>query len=150
MAKQAIDALYANDIFLLENDVNERAITHKLAEYLQDAFENWHVDLEYNKYYHDSKVLQENIRPHPDRTAGADDSDSDTVYPDIIVHGRGTGFNLLVMEVRKSTSTRPKDFDMEKLRQYKNELHCKHAFLLVLRCGEGVHKDDEKYQMCWI
>lgn len=149
LVKQAIDALYANDIFLLENDAHERTITHKLAEYLQDAFENWYVDLEYDKYYQESSRLQEHL-PRHGKMAGASHAESEIVYPDIIVHGRGTGFSLLVAEVCKSTSARPRDYDMEKLRQYKNELHCKHAFLLVLCCGDGLRKGDERYQMCWV
>jgi hypothetical protein len=34
----AINLLFKNDSFLLKESVNERSITHKLAEYLQQQF----------------------------------------------------------------------------------------------------------------
>ena len=38
------------EAFLLENDINERAITHKLGEYLSGIFlPKYSVDCEYNK-----------------------------------------------------------------------------------------------------
>jgi hypothetical protein len=36
--KKAEEKLRKADRFLLENDVNERSITHKLAQYLQKPF----------------------------------------------------------------------------------------------------------------
>jgi hypothetical protein len=151
LVKQAIDMLFTNDIFLLENDVNERTITHKLAEYIQGAFENWHVDCEYNKNYQNSELLQKNLLlPRNSKKVDIDDLEAKTVYPDIIVHGRGTDSNLLVMEVKKSTSTQSIDFDTLKLHQYKKELHYKYALFLILCCGEDLSKKVEKYQIQWI
>jgi hypothetical protein len=151
LVKQAIDMLFTNDIFLLENDVNERTITHKLAEYLQDAFANWHVDCEYNRYCQNSELLKKTlILPRHSKKVNVDDLEAKTVYPDIIVHGRGTEFNLLVIEVKKSTSTQSIDFDMLKLHQYKKELHYKYALFLTLGCGEDLSKKVEKYQVQWI
>jgi len=45
----AIDRLLKNDLLLLQNDVNERSVSHKLAEYLQIVFQNLHVDCEHNR-----------------------------------------------------------------------------------------------------
>jgi len=44
-----LNLLIENDNYLLINDVSERAITHKLAEYYQNLFPKWNVDCEYNK-----------------------------------------------------------------------------------------------------
>ena len=45
----AMKYLLLNDIYLLEHDVHERTITHKLGEYLQPLFRQWNVDCEYNR-----------------------------------------------------------------------------------------------------
>lgn len=45
----ALGVLQKNDSFLLENEVNERTIAHKFAEYLQKQFPDWNVDCEYNR-----------------------------------------------------------------------------------------------------
>jgi hypothetical protein len=44
----AIEMFFSNDAWLLEKDLSERSITHKLAEYLQPLFLNYNVDCEYN------------------------------------------------------------------------------------------------------
>jgi hypothetical protein len=98
--KEAVDVslntLIIKDKDLLVFDVNERSITHKLALYLEQHFSNWHIDCEYNRNMFDPKVID--LYP---RTVGIDDTNATTVYPDIIVHKRGTKNNLLVIEVKK-------------------------------------------------
>lgn len=102
----ALDALLTfvqAEATLLEVGVNERSITHKMAEYLQRAFPEWHVDCEYNRLGHAVKRL-------PDPTGvGTDDTDGQTIFPDIIVHKRKERANLLVIEVKKTTNTREGD-----------------------------------------
>src|SRR5690554_3117010 len=49
VVRESLDELYEKDIILIQNDVSERAITHKLAEYLQRRFPDLHVDCEYNR-----------------------------------------------------------------------------------------------------
>ena len=46
--KTALNKLFERDAELLQNDVNERSITHKFAEYLESEFPGWDVDWEYN------------------------------------------------------------------------------------------------------
>jgi hypothetical protein len=46
----AIISLLEEDHYLIQNNVSERAITHKLAEYLQKEFPEYKVDCEYNRY----------------------------------------------------------------------------------------------------
>lgn len=88
---------------LLSRDVNERSITHKLAEYLQGQFPEWNVDCEYNRLGYKAKTLPavNEIR--------TDDTDGRTIYPDIVVHKRGEPDNLLVIEVKKSGNSRGGD-----------------------------------------
>ena len=78
----------------MENDVSERSIAHKLAEYLQIQFPDWNVDCEYNRKGLEPKALH-GIR----ECAGHEDSD--LVVPDIIVHLRNSQNNLLVIELKK-------------------------------------------------
>jgi len=50
-----LQILREKDRDLLDIDVNERTITHKLAEYLQNQFPSYDVDCEYNRYEKDTK-----------------------------------------------------------------------------------------------
>jgi hypothetical protein len=84
---KCINLLLKHDLFLLKNDAQERSITHKLAEYIQQEFLEWHVDCEYNKNLDKTKIRENDSR----------------FTPDIIVHIRDTKNNLLIIEVKKST-----------------------------------------------
>ena len=96
--KLALCDFFVEDDDLLQRNVNERSITHKLAEYLQRQFEGLKVDCEYNRRGKDPKTLQKRI------------------FPDIIVHDRGdSDNNRLVIEVKKSAAG-PVTRDEEKLR----------------------------------
>jgi hypothetical protein len=68
-------------------------------------------------------------------TTQTDDEQGKTVYPDIIVHRRGTDHNLLVSEVKKTISHIPKDFDLYKLREYKHQLGYSYALFLNFITG---------------
>ena len=95
----ALDMLYARDAGLLEQDVGEWSIAHRLAVYLEQRLPSWNVDCEYNRQ-----------GPEQDKkksTGGA------AVRPDIIVHHRGRverEHNLLAVELKKAeaASDRPK------------------------------------------
>lgn len=114
--KCSINKLMKCDEFLLKENVNERSITHKLAEYLQQEFKNWNVDCEYNRRWDgefiDKKVLriQNNV--------SINDTDAKTVFPDIIIHKRETNKNLLVIEVKKSNNLGNLVFDKKKLNAF--------------------------------
>jgi hypothetical protein len=112
---EALAKLRENDDFLLKNEVNERTITHKLAEYLQQEFPDWNVDCEYNRYRDIPKWLKV---PKKKINWNWNDVEGKTVFPDIIIHHRnltGAENNLLVIETKKSTSTVGKQFDERKL-----------------------------------
>lgn len=129
--RTAIELLIKKDAPLLKIDINERSITHKLALYLQDSFKGWDVDCEYNRNRYDTKRLSigGDVRLTVETTQ-TDDEQGKTVYPDIIVHHRGTDQNLLVVEVKKTTSHVSKDFDLNKLHEYKRQLGYSYALFL--------------------
>ena len=127
----AIQELKAKDWRLLENDANERAITHKLAQFLDPLFPGWDVDCEYNKDGHKPKRLM-TLSVRKERL---DNTDGASVFPDIIVHHRGkkgAASNLIVIEVKKSSSRENTNRDIEKLRAFKGELKYQFAVSMVL------------------
>ncbi len=49
VVNSGLKILHLNDEYILRLDLNERSITHKLAEHYQHLIPGWHVDCEYNK-----------------------------------------------------------------------------------------------------
>lgn len=144
--KHAIDHLFRYDEALFRLDVNERSISHKLAAYLQDEFEGeWDVDCEYNRRNHDNENIKKKLMGLPGFTArvGVDDMKAQTVYPDIIVHHRDNNENCLVIEVKKTSNARGKNFDLEKLRAFKQQLNYEHTLYLQFRTDATPHIDKE-------
>ena len=142
----ALRQLSVLDNHLLANDVNERSITHRLAVYLQQHFDGWDVDIEYDGFEQEPHHLGDLERQLTELGTAAlvRDTDCRTVYPDIVVHHRATGDHLLVLEVKKSTSRVPDALDRAKLEGYKCDPKqgYRHACLVRLRVGEG---DKERY-----
>jgi hypothetical protein len=122
--KAAISDFILIDLYLLEVDAHERTISHRLAMYLQVHFEEWQVDCEYNRADFDTKRL-ESLRDKNDEAA--------TVFPDIIVHERGTNRNLLVVEMKKAG--REHAWDDAKLRAYQKDLGYEFAVFLTFSTG---------------
>ena len=140
--KNAIECLLTRDRYLLENNVNERSISHKLACYLQVEFgRDWNVDCEYNRNQHDIKKLLA-IEP---KSIEFDDTTAKTVFPDIIVHHRGEEDNLLVIEMKKTVNSQAqaKNFDLRKLRAFQREKYryC-HTLYLQLKTGDDAGVDE--------
>jgi DNA-directed RNA polymerase specialized sigma54-like protein len=107
----ALNRLRSQDSFLIEANTNERTISHKLAEYLQEEFPDWDVDCEYNRHMDDIKKVE-----LPKNGASWNDTEARTVFPDIIVHKRNTDkSNLLVIEVKKASNPGSRQFDKNKL-----------------------------------
>jgi hypothetical protein len=135
--RQGISRLLEKDIYLLEINVNERTISGRLAFYLQGLFSDWDVDCEYNRSKKKSKELdlvhgelnQELSKSH--KSISPIDDNGKTVYPDIIIHHRGRDENLVVIEIKKNSSTDEEDnFDITKLEKYKRQLGYKYAIFL--------------------
>lgn len=124
----ALDVLLRADADILEIDINERTISHRLANYLEPHFPGWNVDCEYNRNHDDPKRL--NIQR---RNVSSDDTQATTVFPDIIVHKRGTDKNLLVIEMKKTTSQEEDNYDFNKLRAFKQQLGYRFAVFVKVK-----------------
>ncbi len=121
--------LHCPDDFLLKVNANERSITHRLAVHLGSVFQGWHVDCEYNRDGHDPENWKR-LLLSPECTSRANSDEGSQVYPDIIVHRRGSQCNLLVIEAKNSTNRTPRNCDLEKLQEYKKQLHYKYALFV--------------------
>lgn len=123
--KVALHEFFRNDCDLLERNVNERSITHKLAEHLQHQFKSLKVDCEYNRHEEDIKALP--IEGYTQTNC----LDARTVFPDIIVHRRGDdSCNRLVIEVKKYR--RNVETDKKKLCAFTNPTNPKHKYNYAL------------------
>lgn len=130
---KAVNLLLKNDLFLLEKNVNERSISHKLAEYLQQQFQEFSVDCEYNRMKDknmDTEFITKKLN-FDIESLNSDDTTAKTVYPDIIIHRRGPGNNLLVIEVKKTINKSTKNFDFEKLNAFRGK-HLRYKFGLYI------------------
>lgn len=119
-----IQMFLRNDAKLLALNANERALTHKFAEYLATHFPGWDVDCEYDRLLEEAKKMKihgEFVR----------------VIPDIIIHRRNTKKNLLVIEAKKDNDPRGGAADLEKLREFRKQLRYRHAVFLRFRTGEN-------------
>ena len=138
----ALHRLYESDADLIALDVNERSLTHRLAMHLTALFPAWDVDCEYNRDGAEPKRIddvEDRLREHEDGEDSSRDTRGRTVYPDIIVHRRRTHENLLVVEVKKSSSRIPDGLDRLKvdalcvMEQYRY----RYGFLIRLAVGDG-------------
>ena len=132
--ENALKKLREFDFQLLEIDVNERTISHKLAEHIQEKIQDLSVDCEYNRYQRLVKKLQ---IPHGD--ISMEDIDAKTIYPDIVIHKRNTdNDNLLVIEIKKSTNNQSHDFDICKIKALTTEpYNYKFGLFLEINTTEG-------------
>ena len=128
--RMAIERLNRFDILLFEADVNERSIAHKLATYLQDEFQGWDVDCEYNRDHVKQKRLK--LPKNSSLDGQPDNVRATRVFPDIIVHHRGTEDNLLVIEIKKTSNQKS---DVQKLEAFKRQLG--YTYTLFLRFNTG-------------
>jgi hypothetical protein len=119
-----IELFLRNDANLLGLNANERALTHKFAEYLAKRFPSWDVDCEYDRLFQEAKRMR--IR-----------GDLARVIPDIIIHHRNTKKNLLVIEAKKDDDPQGEAADLEKLREFRNQLGYRHAVFLRFRTGDN-------------
>lgn len=128
MVSAALDKLSSNERPIILNDVNERTIAHRFALYLEEHFDNYDIDVEYNrnlekgkhepKYVHIVKSLF--LESYQKAKENNDDIQSFleqvTTYPDIIIHERGNNkHNLLVIEIKKSNNKDNWEIDKRKL-----------------------------------
>ncbi|MBR1272920.1 hypothetical protein JQ629_36175 [Bradyrhizobium sp. AUGA SZCCT0222] len=106
----ALSEFYAHETFLLEKDVGERPLTHRLAVHLEHQFAGWQVDCDYDR------LGERTLRLPHGSIISTDDHLGKSIYPDIVVHQREIPNNLLTIEVRKSANHQPLEHDQHKLR----------------------------------
>lgn len=131
--RRSVARFLDHDSYLLEVDAQEESVSHKLAEYLQQEFPNWNVDCEFNKYYGETKTL--------------DEYDKDWVRPDIIIHQRGTDEDLLVIEIKLTTSDDDICLEKRKVRLYTEdeELEYKYGLFLHLESDSVPGVEEETW-----
>lgn len=140
----AIQIFLKNDLELLEINVNERSISHKMAEYLQSLFPEWHVDCEYNrmKNHEMSEDYITKTLNLPIEDLKSNDTEAKTVFPDIIIHNRrNTDDNLLAIEIKKSlnSSDEARKHDFNKLKAFKYQLNYKYCLFLLFFVKDKSH-----------
>ena len=92
----ALGEFYAREGFLFEKDLGERALTHRLAVYLERQFPGWQVDCDYDR------LGERALRMPKGSIVSTDDHLGKSIYPDIVV--------------RKATNHQPPEHDQHKLR----------------------------------
>ena len=146
--RNAIAKLKDNDKYLLQNDISEWAISHKLAVYLNDEFSGFDVDCEYNGYCEVDKGKKYIIALYEEleKLVKLKESDENKkflerkVFPDIIIHKRGSNENLLILEIKKENNN-DKDYDRLKLEKYtssdgKNDLNYHLGAFIIFETGK--------------
>jgi hypothetical protein len=106
----AVREFYAHETYLLEKELGERTMTHRLAVHLERQFDGWEVDCDYNRL--GERVLK---LPHGS-IISTDDGLGKSIFPDIVVHHRAVPENLLAVEVRSEINHQPVEHDHHKLR----------------------------------
>ncbi len=105
----ALREFYAHETWLLENDLGERTLTHRLARDIEKQFPGWEVDCNYDR------LGERTLRLPHGTIVSIDDHLAKSVYPDIVVHQREIPNNLLAVEVRKASNHQPVEHDQHKL-----------------------------------
>lgn len=126
--KQAITRFYKEDKELLNYNTKdpmicERTISFRIGMYLQEIFEDYNVDCEYNRHIDDIKELEEN-----------------RIYPDIIVHKRKIDENNLVwIEIKKCSSSKKLiDEDRDRLKKVTDgKLNYKYTYGVLIILNES-------------
>src|SRR4051794_31473572 len=105
----ALQEFYARETHLLEKDLGERTLTHRLAVQVEKQFPGWEVDCDYNR------LGDRTLRMPKGSTVSTDDDIGKSIFPDIVVHQREIPNNLLAIEVRKESNHQPPEHDQHKL-----------------------------------
>lgn len=107
---RALSEFYARETHLLDKDLGERVLTHRLAVHLESQFAGWEVDCDYNR------LGERRLKLPKGSIVSTDDDSGKSVFPDIVVHRRAVPENLLAIELRKAANHQPVEHDRHKLR----------------------------------
>jgi hypothetical protein len=106
----ALQEFYERETFILERDLGERALTHRLAVLIEKHFSGWEIDCDYDRLGERTMRL-----PHG-TVVSTDDHLGKSIYPDIVVHQRDIPNNLMAIELRKASNHQPIEHDQNKLK----------------------------------
>lgn len=106
----ALQEFYARETYVLEKDLGERTLTHRLAVLVEVHFPGWEVDCDYDR------LGERTLRLPHGSVISTDDHLGKSIYPDIVVHQRDIPNNLLAIEVRKAVNHQPIEHDRQKLK----------------------------------
>jgi hypothetical protein len=106
----ALQEFYAREVYILERDLGERALTYRLAVLVEKHFAGWEVDCDYDR------LGERTIRLPHGTVVSTDDHLGKSIYPDIVVHQRDIPNNLLAIELRKASNHQPIEHDQSKLK----------------------------------
>ena len=154
----ALIQLYKHDQYLIENDVHERTITHRIAVYFEHLFPEFNVDCEYNKHLKNTKAIflscedtacpsecrnkcskYNKIIQKPEKIESNDDFPS-LVCPDIIIHQRNEEKNnLLVVEAKKEENNDGEQFDKCKLEKYRKQLEYRYSAFILFKKNSNIY-----------
>jgi hypothetical protein len=131
---RALGEFYARETHLLDKDLGERVLTHRLAVHLENQFAGWDVDCDYNR------LGERRLRLPKGSIVSTDDDSGKSVFPDIVVHHRTVPENLLAIELRKAANHQPIEHDRHKLRAMTDPhlWHASRAGLLLTLARKNV------------
>ena len=163
--EEAVDRLFVNDHYLIENKAHERSITHILAKHLADLFPLYDIDCEYDlditnfKGRYPNKKEIEILRDELEKVKTYIKNSTEktineygeiivplNIYPDIIIHKRGTNkLNTLIIELKKSTNNNRKSIQLDnlKLEAYTSQ-KLSYRFGAYIDLSVGVNFDRKK------
>jgi len=142
--EKGLTVFMQEDPYLLERDIAERDITHKLAERLVPFFPGFHIDCEYNgdidnqdSYRKTLEISQEELIEIAKKKIRVDETYA--VYPDIIIHTRNINQNNhVVIEVKKvKHSKEDQKFDVLKLQKFTAQYHYRLGIYLEFQTGNN-------------
>lgn len=103
LVNYTLDELYNKEKYLFENNSSERNLVFHFSNYFLNnieknkKFKDYNVECEYGNNHQFKKTILINNKLHQ-------------IYPDFILHKRGTNdFNLLAIEFKKNKSKSDKD-----------------------------------------
>ena len=121
--QRALEKVREEDLDLLRFDVSERCIATRLAMYLREYFVDYDVDVEYNRHGTQVKRLYRLGRLVENHPRDRDETQPQSVLPDVIVHKRGVNdSNLLVIEMNKSSNRQGMNGDKQRIKAFREQL----------------------------
>ena len=105
--------------------------------YLREYFVDYDVDVEYNRHGTQVKRLYRLGRLVENHPRDRDETQPQSVLPDVIVHKRGVNdSNLLVIEVKQSSNRQGMNGDQQRIKAFREQLGYEVGVLVVCQTGD--------------